>query len=345
MRDVQTITIKDVAKRAGVSVATVSRVLSGKGPMRPELRERVQRAISDMGYRPSRMARNFRAQRSKFIGLIISDIESPFYTSLVRSVEDAVYARGFSLLLCNSDEDPDKERGYIEFMADERVAGVVASPTRESETSLQVLLDARIPVVAVDRLCLVTPVDTVLLDNVTSANALTRRLINYGHRRIGAIVIDQSITSGRERLQGFLDALREANLEPAPELMREGKGIEKVGYEAALDLLSLPDPPTALFTGNAMFTIGALKAIRQHNLRIPEDISLAAQDELPWMPLLAPGITVSAQPIYEMGRLAIEMLMGRIEGDSQPIREVRLAPQLIVRQSVAPPAQVELSAG
>lgn len=338
MKDRSSITIKDVAQHAGVSTATVSRVLSNSGPVSAEVRERVEQAIHALGYRPNRMARSFRAQRSKFIGLIISDVENPFYTSLVRAVEDVAYAHDYSLLLCNSDEDPDKERTYIQFMADERVAGVIGSPASEAETSFAALFDAGIPVVSVDRRSARTPVDTVLLDNVAAARDLTRHLIAHGHRRIGAIVPNTSITSGRERLVGFLQAMEEAGLAPDPDLIREGKGIETFGFQAAHELLDLPDQPTAVFTGNNLITLGALKAIQERHLRIPDDVAVAGHDEMPWMSLLAPGITVAAQPIHEMGRLAMQMLLARIAGDRQPLREVKLAPRLIVRSSVASPA-------
>lgn len=343
MKDKPAVTIKDVAQHAGVSTATVSRVLSGSGPVRPELREHVLRSIRSLNYRPSGMARNFRAQRSRYIGLIISDVENPFYTSLVRAVEGMAYGQQFRLLLCNSDEDPDREHAYLEFMADERVAGVIASPTHERNTSLHPLLEADIPVVAVDRRSLTTPVDTVLLDNESAAFELAQHLIQHGHRRIGAIVPSTCITSGKERLNGFLRALAHAGISFADELLQEGKGVESFGYTAALHLLGLPNRPSALFSGNNLITLGVLKAIRQLGLRIPDDVSIVAHDELPWMSLLAPGITVSAQPIYELGRCAAQMLFERINGSTEPIREVRLKSRLIVRESVAPPAVVSLA--
>jgi DNA-binding LacI/PurR family transcriptional regulator len=331
-------TIKDVAKLAGVSVATVSRVLSNHSYVREEVRWRVQKAIAELNYRPNRVARSLRAQSSKFIGLIISDIENPFYTALVRAVEDVAYARQYSLLLCNSDEDPEKERVYIEFMRDEQVAGVIASPTAENLTSLQGLIDAKIPVVAVDRRARQTPVDTVMLDHAKSAYMLAKHLIEQGHTRIGTVIGNTTTTSGRERKRGFLKALKEAGLTPDPALMREVKPVEEAGQQATLGLLSLPHTPTALFIGNNLLTIGALKAIQQKKLRIPKDISIVGHDELPWMSLLAPGITVVAQPVYDLGRQAVDLLMARIKGDEQPPREIKLDPTLIVRQSVGQPS-------
>ncbi len=324
------VTIKDVAHQAGVSTATVSRVLSNHGPVSEDVRARVQQAIHALGYRPNRIARSFRAQRSKFISLIISDVENPFYTSLVCAVEDVAYAHGYSLLLCNSDEDVGKEHAYIQFMADERVAGVIGSPASEQETSFAALLDARIPVVSVDRRSLRTPVDTVLLDNLTAARDLARHLIARGHRRIAAILPNLSITSGRERLAGFAQAMHEAGLSVDQALIYEGKGVESFGVQATHALLRLPEPPTAIFTGNNLITLGALKAIRDAGLRIFQDVEVAGHDDMPWMSLLSEPITVAAQPIREMGQRAMDLLLARINGDEQPPREIKLPPRLIV---------------
>ncbi len=328
--------IADVAEQAGVSTATVSRVLSGRPHVSNELRNKVNNAARAMGYRPNRVARNLRTQRTQLIGLIVSDIQNPFYTSMVRAVEDVAYQQQYSLLLCNSDEDPEKEQFYIEFMRDERVAGVIASPTSEATTSLQALRDAGIPVVAIDRRSSSTPVDTVMLDHEKSAFELTQHLISFGHQRIAAIVGNMQTTSGAERMKGFLNAIRAAGLSPDPELIRQVKPNEKEGYQAALSLLSQPNPPTALFTGNNLISMGALKAIQTKQLRIPEDISIAGHDDLPWMTLIQPALTVAAQPIYEMGRQATELLMLRIQGDDHPLREVRLQPTMMFRQSCGP---------
>jgi LacI family transcriptional regulator len=328
-------TMLDVAAKAGVSIATVSRVLTNKGRVSQDVRASVTRAVHELGYRPNRQARNFRTQQTHVIGVAISDIENPFCTSIVRAIEDVANARQFSLWLCNTDEDLRKERKYLDLMLDERVAGVIASPTAESDTSLHTLVDAGIPVVAIDRRSHKTPVDTVLLDNVSAAAQLTRHLVAHGHRRIGALIGTSRMTSGAERLRGFLSVLEEAGVPADMALVREVMPAEISGYEAAFDLLSLPEPPSALYTGNNLITIGALKAIRAKGLRIPHDISIVAQDDLPWMALLDVGLTVAAQPVYEMGRIATELLLSRIDGDAHAPREIRLAPDIIIRDSCA----------
>lgn len=327
--------IKDVARRAGVSSATVSRVLANKPHVREEVRQRVLAAVEELGYQPSRVARSLRVQRSRIIGLIISDIQNPFFTSLVRAVEDVAYEHEYAVFLCNSDEDIQKESLYIDVMQAERVAGVVISATRETENPSRKLVEAGIPVVAVDRRMLDLEVDTVMVDNVGASFQLVSHLINDGHQRIGAVVGTPKATTGRERYEGYVRALEAYGLSVEPHLVRTGLPKEKLGYHFTLELLNLPEPPTALFTGNNLLTLGALRAIRERGLRIPDDLALVAFDEMDWMPLMEPSLTVVAQPTYELGRAAAELLLQRIEDHTRPPTEVILQPTLIIRQSCA----------
>jgi DNA-binding LacI/PurR family transcriptional regulator len=337
-------TILDVAEHAGVSIATVSRVLADKkGKVSDAVRQTVLASVRALGYRPNRQARTFRTKRTQLIGLTISDIENPFYTGIVRAVEDIAYAHQYSLLLCNTDEDLAKERFYLEFMCEERVAGVIASPTSESETSLQPLIDAGIPVVAIDRQSRLTPVDCVMVDNVASASMLTRHMLEHGHTAIGAILGTSRMTSGAQRKAGFLATLNEAGLPVRASWVSEVMPSEHNGYEAMRALLAQPERPTAVFTGNNLITSGALRALRAAHVRVPDDMSIVGQDDLPWMALLDVGLTVSAQPVREMGRLATEQLIARINGDGSPQRELMLPPRLIVRDSCAAPKSTDIS--
>ncbi len=328
------VTIRDVARRAGVSVATVSRVVSGKGHVREATRARVNAAVQELGYRPSRMARSFRAQRSNFVGLLISDIENPFHTSLARAIEDQLYARGYSLLLCNTDEVLERERTYLQFLADERAAGVICAPASEKETSFHPVLAAGIPVVCVDRVALCTPVDSVRVNNVAAMRALTRHLLNRGHRRIGFVGLDTVITSGRERFEAYAQTLRSVGIEPDMNIIRLGKGVEAFGFQATLALFETPTPPTALITANNMLTLGALKALQKLGARIPEDVALAAFDVTPWLSLLTPRFVVAAQPIRQIAEIAVQMLMERLGGNTQPPREVLLDATLITDEAL-----------
>ncbi|RME46611.1 MAG: LacI family transcriptional regulator [Chloroflexi bacterium] len=327
--------IKDVARRAGVSSATVSRVLAGKPHVRPELRERVWKAVEELGYQPNRVARSLRAQQSKIIGLVISDIQNPFFTSVVRAVEDAAYERGFSVFLCNTDEDPEKEKMYLDLMRAERVAGIIVSPTREAGTPFQSVLDDDIPVVTLDRRALDVETDAVLIDNVGATYNIVSHLIADGHRRIGAVIGTSDITTGRERMAGFARALTAHGIEMLPELVIQVLPKEQQGFEATERLLDLSNPPTAIFTGNNLLTIGALKSIHSRNLTIPDDIALAGFDEMRWSSLISPGLTVVEQPTYELGQAAADLLLKRIDDPSRSIHEVILNARLIVRQSCA----------
>lgn len=338
-----TISIQDVARQAGVSSATVSRVLAGKPHVRDIVRDRVLRTVAEMNYQPSRVARSLRVRSSLILGLIISDIQNPFFTALVRAVEDLANANKYALFLCNSDEDANKEALYVDLMLAERVAGVILTPAREAHNSCRKLIDAGIPVVAVDRRVKDLDVDTVVLDNIGGARDLVSHVIGLGHRRIGAILASSQITTGKERYQGYKNALVRNGIRLDPELVRSGLPKEDLGYEYARELLALPDPPTALFTANNLLTVGALRAIRDLDLRIPEDVSLVAFDDMEWASLIRPRLTVIAQPTYEMGRTAADLVLKRIAAPDRPVGTVELKPKLCVRKSVANLADAHLN--
>ncbi|HEX9373494.1 MAG TPA: LacI family DNA-binding transcriptional regulator, partial [Roseiflexaceae bacterium] len=309
--------IKDVARHAGVSIATVSRVLSNKPHVSEHARQRILAAMDELDYRPSRVARSLRVQRSRIIGLIISDIQNPFFNALARAVEDVAYAHQYAVFLCNADENIEKEQLYIDLMQAEHVAGVMISPTRETESPCQKLINAGVPVVVIDRGIADLDVDTVVVDNVAGAFDLVAHLIDDGHRRIGAVLGIATATTGRERYEGYARALAVHGLSGSPDLLRTGIPKEASGYRLTGELLDLPVPPTAIFTGNNLLTVGALRAIQARRLRIPDDIALAAFDELDWMSLIKPSLTVATQPTYELGQVAADLLLKRIEGSTR----------------------------
>lgn len=328
--------IHDVARHAGVSSATVSRVLAGSETVKPQLREAVLKAINELNYRPNRVARSLRVQKSTTIGLIIPDIQNPFYLSIVRAVEDVAYKQHYRVVLCNSDEDVEKEALYLNHLIDENIAGVILSPAHESGTLIteQIRrLSETTPVVALDRRLSGVALDTVLTNNLESSYDLVSHLIANGHRSIGAILGVSNITTGRERREGYLRALADHGIPFVPKRLIQVVPKEENGYAAARQLLSLPEPPTALFTGNCQLTAGALRAVHEMNLSIPTDIALAGFDDMQWNVIVQPGITAVAQPTYELGRVAATLLMERIEKSSLPVREVMLKSKLIVRRS------------
>jgi DNA-binding LacI/PurR family transcriptional regulator len=329
------VTIKDIAKHAGVSTATVSYVINQTKYVSPELTERVRAAIAHLGYQPNRIARSLRVQNTTTIGLIISDIQNTFFTSLVRAVEDVAYDHSHSIILCNTDETVEKEALYIDLMLAEQVAGVIISPAHETDSSVRKLIAANIPVVAVDRRIPGLDVDTVVIDNVNAAFELTSHLINDGYCRLGAIVGPLTITTGHDRYLGFTRALEAHHLPVLPELVHIGLPKESFGYRATKELLDLPEPPTALLLGNAYLALGALKAIQQQGVRIPDEIAVVAFDEMEWTSLVQPALTVVAQPTYELGKVAADSLFERIENNDLPTREIILDHTLMIRESCA----------
>jgi DNA-binding LacI/PurR family transcriptional regulator len=328
-----TVHINDVANRAGVSSATVSRVLAEKDVVKESTRKKVLKAVEELGYRPSRVARSLRVKSSQIIGLIISDIQNPFFTSLVRAVEDLAHANNYALFLCNSDENLEKETLYIDLMLAERVAGVIITPTSEQINPCQRLLDAEIPIVAVDRRVLACNIDTVLVDNLRGAYELTEHLIKHGHTRIGAIMGSPQITTGRERLEGYQLALQAQGIPFNPELVRVGVPKIDAGKRFTCDLLDLTNPPTAVFTGNNLLTIGALSVINERNLKIPDEIAVVGFDDPKWTELINPPLTVVAQPTYELGRKAAGLILKRITEPDRPTELIILEPEIMIRES------------
>ena len=324
--------IKDVAKAAGVSTATVSRVLANTdAPIRPETRERVLKAVSDLNYRPNLVARSLRAQKSARIGLVVSDIRNPFFTAIGRAVEDCAYEQGYTVLMCNTDENPEKESLYLDVLHDENVAGIIFSPTQQFGAKLPTY-QSTIPFVIIDRAVDTKQADMILLDNVAAAHELTTHLIENGYRKLAGLFGDAS-TTGQERSRGFHKALKDHQLNPvaahfiAPRIRQ--------GFEATLSLLDQSDRPDAIFTSNSLLTAGALEAIRERKLSVPRDVALVGFDETTWGALVDPPITVIAQPTEEIGRTATELLFQRIAEPTRSPKTVILKGQLLARGSSA----------
>jgi DNA-binding LacI/PurR family transcriptional regulator len=327
-------TVKDVAKCAGVSVATVSRVVNNQGNVSPQVRDRVQQAIGALGYRPSRTAQRLRAKHGRVLGLIISDIQNPFFTAVARGIEDVAYQHDYSLILCNTDEDSTKEHLYLDVMRAEAVAGVMLASTVEEHSHVRQLIENGIPVVAIDRMLKEPKVDTVFVDGVQGTLELMSHLIEMGHRRIGFVGGPLTISTLRERRDGYLLAHQQHGLTASPELMRFGEPKPMGGYACAQELLRLQPPPTALFASNNMLTLGALHAIQERGLRIPDDISIVCFSDMPWFALLQPPLTAISQPDYELGQRAAELLLERLEQPDKPMTRLQLKLSLIVRASV-----------
>jgi LacI family transcriptional regulator len=331
-------TITDVARHAGVSPATVSRVLNELSTVDAELAERVRGSMRELGYEPNRAARALRSQRARVWGVIISDIENPFFTGMVRGIEDVASDAGHSIVLCNSDGDTAKERQYVSVAIAEQMAGVIVTPASETETDLTPLTARGTEVVCVDRTPLQPDVDAVLLNNREGARRATAHLIEQGYSRIGFIGGPEDVTTARERRAGFRAAHETAKRRVHASYEVEGDFRRDGGYRAMEQLLRKNRKPDAVFVANNMMTVGAIEYLDRHDIRLATDIGFVAYDEQPWTQLVRPRITVVAQPVYEIGRRAAELLLGRLRDPATPRATVVLDPELRVRESSIRPA-------
>ena len=320
--------IKDVAREAGVSVATVSRVLSGHSSVSETARQRVLTAVQTLDYRPDLAARRLRSRRTDTIGLIVSDIRNPFFTEVSRAVEDMAYQHRMRVILCNADEDPEKEALYLDLMRDENVSRVILSPSLPTLARFR-MSDYPFPVVLVDRCDRDTTADAVVLDNADSAYRLTAHLIEQGHRRI-AFIYGATSATGCQRHEGYVTAMATHGLET---LARAVPAQVEAARAAAAELAREQPLPEALVGSNGLILLGLVEAVRAAQLQFPEQIALAGFDDLPWTRLVEPGITVIAQPTDDIGRAAIELLLQRIAHPSQSVRRVVLRGELRERGS------------
>ncbi len=327
--------LQEVAARAKVSIATVSRVLNKSDKVVPETSAIVEQALRDLGYRPSRVARRLRMNngRAHLVGLIIPDIQNPFYAEIARGVEDAAYAAKYALLLCNSDENPDKERFYLDVMRDESVDGIVLPPFDDTDFAVIEVVKTGMPVVCVDRSLAKVKTDLVEVDNYQGALEAVNHLLDKGHTAIALIEGRTQVSTSRERRRGYLDALAARGIAPRKDFMRAGDFKQESGRVLATELLALRKPPTALFVCNNLMTVGALACLHQRGLRVPGDVAVVGFDDLPWAEALDPPPTVVRQPAYEVGRQAMELLLKRIMDPVRPPVTVRLRPELVVRRS------------
>ncbi|GJG87519.1 LacI family transcriptional regulator [Gemmatimonadetes bacterium T265] len=327
--------LKDVALRAGVSVSTVSRVLTGSPLVNAETRERVQRAMDALEYRPSRVARRLRGDRGEasLIGLIVSDIRNPFFAEIARGVERVAQAHGHMVFVGNSDEDEAVERRYLEMMRAERVDGIILPASSDNASNVVELARGGLPVVCVDRRLPRATLDTVVADNFDGAYDAVSHLLQIGHRRIGFVGGRAQLSTTHERRAGYLRALADAGIAVDDGLVRAGDSRQAGGRQGARELLELPQPPTALLVGNNLMTLGALEAIYALGLRIPDDVAVVGYDDMPWAVAFNPPLTAVRQPGQELGRRAAELLLARIADPSRSTTTITLKPELIVRQS------------
>ncbi len=322
--------IKSVAAHANVSSATVSRVLNNDPRVSPEVRARVRASIAELGYRPNRIARSLRKQTSETIGLIVSDIENPHFTRAVRTIESAAYEQGYRVVLCNTDESPEKQKSYLEVLAAEQVIGIILVPATSDDLTISQVLDLGVPIVALDRTVDDERADAVLTDNVTAAREATRHLINRGRTCIGFIAGRSEIRTGRDRLYGYQLAMEEVGQEP---IIATGGFRMDIAQRATAELLRDNPDLDGIVIGNNLMSIGALQALKESGRRVPEDIALVGIDDPPWAALVSPAMTAFAQPTHAMAHAAFEMLISRIRKERVVPREMVFQFELKVRES------------
>jgi DNA-binding LacI/PurR family transcriptional regulator len=329
-------TIKDVASRAGVSTATVSRVLSGVAVVREPLKAQVLKAAHHLGYRPNRAARDLRARSNRTIGVLIPDIENPFFTSVICGIEEILHATGYSLQLANFNEDPERETTHLETFRAEGVGGLIFAASRKPSPIYQQLAESGLAMVAVSRAPGHLRVDQVTTANRDGAYTATAHLIARGHSRIALINGPKELNTAREREEGYEAALREAGLPVAPQLILHVDFRQSGGREAMRRVLDLPERPTAVFAASNLLTLGALQAIHESELDIPRQIAIVGFDDMAWAMSLRPPLTTVAQPALEVGHTAAQLLLDRIRRPEQPRRRIVLETHLIVRASCGP---------
>jgi DNA-binding LacI/PurR family transcriptional regulator len=332
------VTIRHIAEHAGVSVGTVSHVLNGSARVRPNRRARVEAAIASLGFVPSRLGSSLRRQRTDIIGMIIPDIGNPFFPSVVRGVQDATSGEGRQLMLCNSDNDPAKQRSYLEVIRSYRPAGLIVIPA--DEAAFAPFGDAAIPIpfpmVCIDRQPIGWRGDSVVSANHEGGASAAGHLLELGHRRFGIISGPHTVNTARDRVAGFVAALGLAGLERDAWKVREGAFDRQSGFEATLALLKATPRPTAIFAGNDLMAIGAILAFREAGLQCPADISVVGFDDLDIAALTQPALTSISQPGYAIGQAAANLLLRRLEGDARASEQLVLPTTLKTRGSTGP---------
>ena len=335
------VTIKDVARLSGVSPMTVSRVINQSQRVSPVTRSRVEQAIAELGYVPSRLARGLSRQKTGTIALIVPDVANPFFTLIVRGAEDVARRAGYRVLLCDTRFDLTLEAEVIEEMIAHRVEGIVIAPVSDaSRVQLKRLTRFGVPFVLIDRTIPGVECDVVLGDSTAGARRLVEHLIALGHRRIGMIVEDEDVSTARERRAGYVQALEGAGIPLDPALVVRATADPPGGVHGMQQLLRLPERPTGVFTVNNLVALGAIEAVRGAGLDVPEDVALVCYDDIEYVSRLYPFLTVMLQPAETFGVLGTQLLFERIEGPRlERPRTVVLPADFVVRESCGASAQ------
>ncbi len=329
------VTIQDVADLAGVSITTVSHVINGTRFVSEDLTQRVLQAMDQLGYKPNLLARGLRSGRTRTLGLVVPDMANLFFAEISRAIEEIAFNRGYSLIICNSADNPEKEKTYLGVLLAKQVEGIIFISAGSSEDILNELERCGVPLVYADREIPSQLADVVLLDNEFGGYLATNHLIQLGHRQIACISGPSGLTPSADRVAGYRRALVEAGLPVCPEYIVSGDFHYHSGEIGMLHLLDLEDPPDAVFISNDMMAFGSIRAVRSRNLRLPEQISIVGFDDIILAQASSPALTTIAQPIQQMAEKVIELLFMRMHSNSAGMERQRviLKPELIIRDS------------
>lgn len=327
-------TIRDVAARAGVSVATVSRVLSEDPRTSASSREKVFAAASEMGFRPNAQARSLRRTRTDTIGVLLSDVRNPFFAEIAHTVAQTALASDIATLLCNADESTEQQDHALDLLVSQRVDGIIVTPQGDGSGSLRDVLKLGLPVVFVDRVIDGVDVPSVTSDNRSGITAAVEHLAALGHRRIGYVAGPQETSTGRERLTAHREAIAAAGLDTDPGLVYQGDFRVASGVAGARALLDLDDAPTAIVAADSLMTFGVLQECQDRGVRIGEDVSVIGYDDIDSFRLVNPPVTVIAHDPARMGALAVAMIRDLLAGE--PVTSAVLESKLVERASTGP---------
>lgn len=329
------VTMSDVARQAGVSLMTVSRVINKKGDVSSETRQRVLEVISSLGYRPSAIARSLATKETSTIGLVVPDVSNAFFAEVTQGVEHLAYSRGYHVFLCNTEEDPQREVAVIQSLEEKRVDGLILCSSRLEEQKLMSVI-ANLPAVVLINRRLQTAqdsLDTVNLDDEQCGRLAAGHLVKSGHKRIGMVSGPLTSYSGAGRRRGFLRALREAGIDPVDDWIKPCQPSVEGGYEATRYLLNTHPQLTALFCFNDLVAVGALQACDELKRRVPEDLAIVGHDDIPVAALVSPALTTCRVPRYELGARAVNALLERLRDCPGNCSQIVLQPELVIRES------------
>ncbi len=331
------VNIRDIAREVGTSIATVSRALNNKKGVSDDMRRRVLSKAKELGYIANGLARGMKISKTFTVGVLISDIKNPYFSEVISSMERVLYAKKYNLIICNVGEDYAKEREYLELLVSKNVDGLLVAPVKE-EKNLSIyrrLVRHGMKIVFFDRLVDSVQTDAVIVDNEAATYEAVRYLTKFGHKKIGAIYGIEKSYTGAERLKGFLEAVKDFGLEVRREWIKSGEFKEDLSYEQALEILSMKKRPSAIIAMNNFTTLGVMRAVRELNIKVPQELSVMGFDDAEWMKVCSPSVTTIVQPTDVIGMTAATLLLDAIEGgEFRKPQQVILKANLLKRESV-----------